>query len=291
MNKKEFSQLLARFPVFLDGATGSNLLKKGMPRNTCAEAWILDSGREILKDLQREYASAGSRIVYAPTFSANRLSLERHGLADRVRGFNLELTALSREAVGPDVFVAGDMTTTGQLLEPLGELEEEELLDVYREQAQALYDAGADLFIAETLLSVREAEIAFAAVREVCELPFMATLTVDENGHALFGGTAEELAVRMQALGADAAGVNCSCGPEQMREVIRKMASAADIPLIAKPNAGLPKNDAQGNVYYDMEPSVFASEMKTLASLGASILGGCCGTTPAYIAAMREEFK
>ncbi|MDO4616023.1 MAG: homocysteine S-methyltransferase family protein [Lachnospiraceae bacterium] len=287
MTKSEFQQLTEQGIVLLDGATGSYLRAYGMPRDICVEDWIC-SHPELLSELQKQYEAAGSQIVYAPTFSANSISLKKHGLEHEVERLNTGLVEISRKAVSSKVLVAGDLTTTGELLEPLGEMEEEELFEVYCRQIRALYEAGADLLVAETMLSVAETEVAVKAAKEVCELPVMCTLTVSENGRALFGGTAVEAVESLQELGAAAVGINCSTGPVQMGQVIADMKAAAKVPIIAKPNAGLPKTDSDGNIYYDMQPEEFAQNMKKLLDNGADIVGGCCGTSPAYIAELAK---
>ena len=287
MTREEFRALTEGQVILLDGATGTNMMRAGMPRHACAEAWILEHP-EAIQTLQKAYAEAGSSIVYAPTFSANRISLAKHHLEQDVERLNTGLAGLSREAVGPDVLVAGDMTTTGEMLDPLGDLEEEELFEAYREQALYLDRAGVDLFIAETLMCVREAELALQAVRSVCDKPFMCTLTVQENGRAWFGGTAAELAEKLPPAGADAVGVNCSGGPEQMLPIIEEMLTAASVPVIAKPNAGLPVTDGSGNSVYSMGAEEFAGHMEQIVRAGARIIGGCCGTTPEYISKCRE---
>ncbi|MCQ2509134.1 MAG: homocysteine S-methyltransferase family protein [Lachnospiraceae bacterium] len=282
MKKTEFQELVSRGTVLLDGATGSCLKAKGMPSNVCVEDWIC-SNPELLMELQKEYKEAGSQIVYAPTFSANSISLKKHGLENEVERLNTGLVEISRKAVGEGVLVAGDLTTTGELLEPLGDMEEEELFDVYCQQIRALAAAGADLLVAETMLCVAETEVAVKAAAACCDLPIMCTLTVSENGRALFGGTAVEAVETLQELGAAAVGVNCSVGPEQLVNIVADMKAVAKVPVIAKPNAGLPKNASDGSVYYDMQPEEFASHVDKLITSGAEIIGGCCGTGPAYI--------
>ncbi len=290
MKKSEFKKLAEQGTVLLDGATGTVLKSKGMPSNICVEDWIA-SHPDLLSDLQKQYAEAGSQIVYAPTFSANSISLKKYGLENEVERLNTTLVEISRKAVGSRVLVAGDLTTTGELLEPLGELEEEELFEVYCRQIRALTEAGADLLVAETMLSVAETEVAVKAAAAVCDLPIMCTLTVSENGRALFGGTAVEGVEVLQELGAAAVGVNCSVGPEQLQKIVADMKEAAVVPVIAKPNAGIPKTDASGNVYYDMTPEDFALQVKKLTDCGAGIVGGCCGTGPAYIAELAKQIR
>lgn len=292
MTKEAFRQLTEKGIVLLDGATGTNMMKAGMPRNACPEQWILEQGGEAIKSLQKGYAEAGSQIVYAPTFSANRVSLERHGLQNEVEKLNKGLAALTREAVGPDVLIAGDLTTPGEPLDPVGELEEEELQEAYREQVSYLAEAGVDLIVAETLMDVREAEIALKAVRQVSEsLPFICTLTVTESGRSIFGGSAVDLVKRLQDQGADAAGINCSMGPDTMAGIVANMAAVAKIPVIAKPNAGIPKSAPDGSSIYDMTPEYFAECMEKIVDAGAGIIGGCCGTTPEFIRLLSQKFR
>ena len=287
MNREEFVSLTDHKVILLDGAMGSNMTKMGMPRHTCAEAWILEH-EEPAAALQRQYVEAGSQILYAPTFSANRISLKKHGKEQEVKRLNTGLVQLTRKAAGGKALVAGDLTTTGELLEPFGDLTEEELYEVYCEQIRALADAGADLLVAETMLSVQETGVALKAALDVCGLPVICTLTVQENGRALFGGTASEAVETLQAQGASAVGVNCSVGPEQLKDVVRGMKEKAQIPIVVKPNAGMPETDEKGQAVYRMSPEKFAEHMKELIELGAGLVGGCCGTTPEYIEKLAE---
>lgn len=199
------------YPVILDGATGTNLMEAGMPIGVCPESWVLENP-QVLLDLQRRYVEAGSHIVYASTFTGNRIKLEEYGLQERLEEINTQLVALSRQAVGDQALVAGDMTMTGQQLFPMGELLFEELVDVYKEQASVLAKAGVDLFVVETMMSLQECRAAVIAIREVCDLPIMVTLTYNEDGRTLFGTPPETAVVVLQSLGVDAIGVNCSTG-------------------------------------------------------------------------------
>ena len=289
MNKQEFQNILKDKFLFLDGATGSNLQKRGMPSGVCPELWITEN-KEVLIGLQKEYVEAGSNVVYAPTFSANRIKLDGYGLADRTEELNKTLVAISREAAGDKAYVAGDLTMTGELLEPIGTLSFEELIDIYKEQIGCLDQAGVDLLIVETMMSLQECRAAVLAIREVCDLPIMATLTYNDDGRTLYG-TPPEVAINvLQSLGVDAVGVNCSTGPEGMVPIVEKMAEYATIPLIAKPNAGLPELEGMETVYR-MTPEEFARTGKKLIEAGASLVGGCCGTTPAHVKALAEAVK
>ena len=286
MNKQEFRAFMKDNPIILDGATGSNLQKQGMPAGVCPEEWILQH-REIMIALQREFVDAGSNIVYAPTFTANRIKLKEYGLESQVRQMNLDLVALSREAVGDRAYVAGDLTMTGEQLAPLGRLDFEELIDIYKEQINYLVEAGADLLVVETMMSLQEMRAALIAAKEVCNLPVMATMTFESDGRTLYGTDAITAAVVLESLGADAVGTNCSTGPDKMVDVVRSMAAVTTIPIIAKPNAGLPSLDEKGNTVYDMEAEEFGICMKALVEAGAAIIGGCCGTTPEHIRSLR----
>lgn len=288
MNKQEFRAFINENPIILDGATGSNLQKQGMPAGVCPEQWILQH-REIMIALQREFVDAGSNIVYAPTFTANRIKLKEYGLESQVRQMNLDLVAISREAVGDRAYVAGDLTMTGEQLAPLGRLDFEELIDIYKEQINYLVEAGADLLVVETMMSLQETRAALIAAKEVCDLPVMATMTFESDGRTLYGTDAITAAVVLESLGADAIGTNCSTGPDKMIDVVRNMASVTTIPIIAKPNAGLPSLDEKGNTVYDMEAEEFGICMKALVEAGAAIIGGCCGTTPEHIRSLQRH--
>lgn len=287
MNRQEFQALIKEKPLFLDGATGSNLQKKGMSAGVCPEKWILEH-RDIMIELQRQFVDAGSNIVYAPTFTANRIKLAEYGLAGDIEKMNRELVALSKEAVGDRAYVAGDLTMTGEQLAPMGKLSFEELIEVYKEQIRYLADAGVDLLVIETMMSLQETRAAVIAAREVCDLAVMATLTFETDGRTLFGTDAVTAAVVLESLGVAAVGTNCSTGPDQMVETVRAMAQATSIPIIAKPNAGLPALDAKGNTVYDMDAETFGKGMRDLIRAGASIIGGCCGTDPDYIRAAKD---
>ena len=293
MTREEFIKLSKDHIIYLDGATGSNLVKAGMPSGVCPEQWILEH-REVMLQLQKEYVQAGTNILYAPTFTANRIKLAEYHLEKNMSAMIHELVAISKEAAastpGHPVYVAGDITMTGEQLKPMGKMELEELISIYKEQILCLVDAGADLLVVETMMSLAETRAALIAAKEVCDLPVIATLTFEADGRTLFGTDAMTAAVVLESLGASAIGANCSTGPAQMESIIRDMVSHTRIPVIAKPNAGLPFLDENGNTCYNMEAEEFTEEMEVLVSVGATILGGCCGTTPEYIRQIHGRF-
>ena len=285
MNLQQFNELSARRVLLLDGATGSCLRSMGMPVGVSTELWALEHPDAILT-LQRGYVEAGSDIIYAPTFSANRLGLSMYGLEDRLAEINAGLVSLSRKAAAGRALVAGDLTTTGKALEPKGDLTYQQLLDVYAEQIDVLAHAGADLLVAETMLSIDETMAAVEAAHSVCDLPIMCSMTLEADGQLLFGGSAVDAVESLQALGAAAVGLNCSVGPDQLEAVVSSMKSVATVPLIVKPNAGMPVMDDRGVAHYSMTPDDFAASMKKLLWRGARLVGGCCGTSPEYIQAL-----
>ena len=290
MTREAFRELVKKGPVLLDGATGTNLQKAGMPVGVCPEQWILENS-EVLIDLQKRYVEAGTDILFAPTFTASRIKLKEYGLEDHLEEMNRKLVALSKEAAkGTNALVAGDLTMTGEQLYPLGDLMFEDLVDVHKEQAKIIAEAGADLFVVETMMSLQECRAAVLAIREVCDLPVMVSLTYNEDGRTLYGTDPVTAVVVMQSLGADAVGMNCSTGPEAMLEPIAKMAEYATIPLLAKPNAGMPEL-IDGQTVFNVEPEEFAEVGKKLVEEGAAIIGGCCGTTPEHIRALKEAVK
>lgn len=289
MTKKEFREYLSKGAIVLDGATGTNLMAAGMPIGVCPEAWVMEH-QDVLYDLQSAYVKAGTNIVYAPTFTGNRIKLEEYGLEDRIEEINTELVRLSKRAVDGKALVAGDMTMTGKQLFPLGDLMFEELVDVYKEQASILDHAGADLFVVETMMSLQECRAAVIAIKEVSDLPIMVTLSYNEDGRTLFGTPPETAVVVLQSLGVDAIGINCSTGPMEMVELVEKMAQYSTVPILAKPNAGLPELEDDKTVY-KMTPQEFADAAVALVNAGASIVGGCCGTTPEHIKALSDAVR
>ena len=274
-----------KFPLILDGATGTMLLEWGMPGGVCTERWVLEHP-EVLQEIQRQYAAAGSNVVYAPTFGANRIKLAQYGLEDKVAEYNRRLVEISRAAVGPDVLVAGDLAPTGQFIPPVGDLPFEEMVAVYTEQAQALEDAGVDLFVVETIMSIPDARAAVLAIKSVSTKPVFVTFTVNEQGRTLTGSDVSAALCAMEALGIAAFGLNCSTGPEAMLPLFARLHGHTMLPLICKANAGLPQT-VDGKTVYHCPPEDFVAPVPALAKAGVQVFGGCCGTTPEHISALR----
>lgn len=292
MKKEQFRTLLQQKIIVLDGATGTNLQKAGMPTGVCPEQWVLDHP-DVLVDLQTDYINAGSNIVYAPTFSGNRIKLEEYGLQDRLEEINTKLVELSKKAVartGYRAYVAGNLTMTGRQLYPIGKLMPEELIDVYKEQIQCLVKAGVDLLVVETMMSLAEARAALIAAKETCDLPVIISMTYGEDGRTLYGTDPATAVVVLQSLGADAIGINCSTGPEEMIPLVEQMKQYANVPILAKPNAGMPEL-VDGETVYAMTPEEFAAYGRRLVEAGAGIVGGCCGTTKDHITALAQTVR
>lgn len=293
MTREEFQAFAQKHILYLDGATGSNLVREGMPSGVCPEDWICHN-REIMLKLQKAYVAAGTNILYAPTFTANRVKLAEYHLEGQMETMIGELVTISKEAAADSqhgkVYVAGDLTMTGEQLKPMGRMELEDLIDVYREQIRCMVKAGVDLLVVETMMSLAETRAALIAAKEVCNLPVMVTMTFEKDGRTLYGTDARTAAIVAESLGACAVGANCSTGPAHMKEIIADMASVTRIPIIAKPNAGIPFLNEEGVTCYDMDAETFAEEMQVLVNVGASILGGCCGTTPEFIGKIHAAF-
>ena len=292
------------FPLLLDGAMGTQLYKRGFPAGECPEKWSLEHPEEVLSiqrayvdagsqviyallSIQRAYVDAGSQVIYAPTFGANSSVLEKNGVFNKVKDYNHRLVALAREAADGRAAVAGDISSTGAMLYPLGDSSFEDLYQVYREQAEALEEAGVDLFVIETMTNVAEARAALLAVKDVSDKPVFVSFTCNEAGRTMTGTDVAAALLILQGMGADAFGLNCSVGPKEMIPQIRRLAELTDIPLIAKANAGLPKTAGVRTVY-DVSAEEFASYVPALAEAGVSIFGGCCGTDEHTIAALKE---
>ncbi len=292
MTREQFREMVLNRILVLDGATGSNLMEKGMPLGVCPEQWILDNPDKLI-ELQSAFINAGTNILYAPTFTCNRIKLAEYNLQDKTVEMNKELVKLSKkvcELNNHRGYVAGDMTMTGKQLYPIGDLKFEDLIDVYKEQAKALDEAGCDLFVVETIMSLQEARAAVIAIREVSELPIIVSMTFNEDGKTLFGTPPEVAVVVLQGLGADAVGLNCSTGPEQMIGLVERMKEYANIPIFAKPNAGMPEL-IDGKSVYTMTPETFGEYARELVSKGASFVGGCCGSNPAHIEGLKHAVR
>ena len=280
-------------PFILDGATGTELTKRGMPEGMGTERFVLDHP-EVLTGLQSEYIAAGSDAVLAPTFGGNRPTLERHGFtAADLDPVCRALYKLSKDNAG-EAKVAGDLSPTGLLLMPFGDTDPEKVYEIYREQAAVLLDCGVDLFVIETMISAAEARQAVRAVRSLSEdVPIFVSLTVNENGRTMNGDSMDAVLLTMLPYHIQAFGCNCSIGPHVVAKALAPAAPLAKlfgIPLIAKPNAGMPVVDASGT-HFPLTPADMAASVEQLTGMGVGVFGGCCGTTPAHVKAIAEAAR
>ena len=273
----EFNKLLqGDAPILLDGGMGTMLQAKGLAAGQHPELAALICP-DRLEEIHRAYVQAGSRIISTNTFGANRIKLCAMGAT--VEQVVPPSVAIARKAAGGKALVALDIGPIGQLLEPTGILPFEQAVDIFKETIRCGVEAGVDLIFIETMADLQEARAALIAAKEVCDLPVMVSMTFEERGRT-FLGCPPAAALTLTGLGADAIGINCSLGPGQMLPVIREMAKWTNLPLILKPNAGLPDPTGGG---YDITPAQFAETLAPATEVGVKLLGGCCGTTPEYI--------
>jgi 5-methyltetrahydrofolate--homocysteine methyltransferase len=284
--KQKITKLMKQGVVILDGATGTELQARGMPDGVAPEMFCIENP-ETVKAVHRGYLDAGSDIVYSCTFGANRYKLASYGLSDAY-DVNRRLAMIAREAAGNKGLVAGDMGPTGRFVEPFGDLGFEDAVQCFKEQAQGLLDGGVDLFVIETMIDLQETRAALIAVKEISDKFTICSLTFDASGRTLNGTDTLSALVTLQSLGADAVGCNCSAGPKEMIPLIRQMKPFAKVPLVAKPNAGLPRLK-EGKTFFDMSPEEFSGYAPAFVEAGANLLGGCCGTTPDHIRMLKER--
>ena len=286
LTREEFQNLLAAGPLLLDGATGSNLQKAGMPKGCCTEEWVLNHPEALIR-LQRAYAEAGSRIVYAPTFQAQPIALERVKLQRQCEAINAQLGALSRSAA-PGCLIAGDLTTLAAFCDSWDEANFDLLVENYRRQIRGLIDGGADLLVGETLLYPQEAEAILCAAELEGAGASMYTFTMQPDGSLFSGRDAGPVLRELEAAGAAAVGFNCVAADVMTPYLVSKLRRSVKGPLICKPNAGVPVIGSDGIPDYPQTPEEFAAIVKDCHANGATILGGCCGTAPEYIAAVKS---
>ena len=271
--------------LVLDGAMGTMLQARGLPAGEHPEQFCLDRP-EVLRGIHADYLAAGADIILTCTFGGSRLKLPA-GLEPTP--FNRAMARIARDAAdaaGREVFVAGDMGPCGQFVRPLGDLHPMELYDAFREQVRGLVEGGVDLILIETQFDLAEVRIAVAAVRAECDLPVMVSMTF-EQGTSLTGTTPEIFAETMQNLGVDALGLNCGLGPEEMAPIMERFLACSGAPVFAEPNAGLPEL-VDGKTVFRLPPAPFAEKTAAFVGMGARLVGGCCGTTPEHIAALRR---
>ncbi len=287
MRENVLDRLASGATLIADGATGTMLQRAGLPPGLAPEAWILEQPDEI-KRLHWAYIQAGSDMILTATFGGNRARLRSSGLDDRVAEINRRAAELARQAAGSDVYVAGDIGPSGQLMQPLGPLTDQAARDMFAEQAQALVAGGVDLIQVETMGDLDEAKAAVEGAQQACggRLPVFCTMSFDTHGHTSMGVSPTQAAEALAEGGVAALGANCGHAPQELLDILPRMGRVApDAYLIAKPNAGLPRL-VEDEVVYDASPEQMADLARRYVELGVQVVGGCCGSTPAHIAAI-----
>jgi homocysteine S-methyltransferase len=287
--KKKFLDLLKDRVLLCDGAMGTMLYNKGIYLNSCFDELNL-SNPELVKKIHQEYVDCDVDIIETNTFGANRYKLKKFGLEEKVKEINIAGAKIAREIAKDKIFVAGSIGPLGLKIEPWGPTSFEEAEEAFYEQASGLLEGGVDLFILETFSDVNEIHQAIKAVKRICDLPIIAQMTIEEDGNSLYGTSPEVFTKRLEEWGADVIGVNCSVGPAATLVCIERMAKVTDKPLSAMPNAGVPRNVEGRNIYL-CSPDYLAEYAKRFILTGVKIVGGCCGTTPAHIRAVRRAIR
>ncbi|MDR5660065.1 homocysteine S-methyltransferase family protein [Serpentinicella sp. ANB-PHB4] len=286
MNKKMLTDLLSKKVLVFDGAMGTMLQKKGLVSGECPEIYNLNQ-KEIIKDIHSAYIDSGAHIIQTNTFGANRIKLKAYNLEGEITEINQEAVRLAKQEEKENVLVAGDIGPTGKLLYPLGDLLFDEAYDVFFEQAKLLIDAGVDLLVIETMTDIQEARAAVIAAKDAGDVPIICTLTFDEKQRTLTGSDPESIATILEAIGVDVLGINCGFGPDLMIDIVKRMRKVTDKNIIVQPNAGLPVL-VNGQTQFNLTADAMASYVEALVKAGVNIIGGCCGTTPEHIKAIRK---
>lgn len=284
-----FLDILEGGVVLFDGAMGTMLYDRGIFINRCFDEVNL-SNPSLVESIHSEYAAAGADVIETNTFGANRFKLKLHGFDSKIREINLGGASIARRAAGGGVLVAGSIGPLGIKIEPWGPTSYAEAQEAFAEQASALLEGGVDLFILETFADLNEIQQAIKAVKDICDLPIVAQMTLQLDGLGLYGTDPGEFAVRIDSWGADVVGVNCTVGPKIMLDAVEKIASAVDSYISAQPNAGIPQNVDGRNIYL-ASPEYMAEYARRFVGAGANVVGGCCGTTPAHIKEMRNALS
>lgn len=287
--REPFLERLEKRTVVADGAMGTMIYSRGIPFSRCFDELNL-SMPQLIKEIHLSYAKAGAEMLETNTFGASRSRLAKHELGGKVREINLAGARLAREIAGDDLYVAGSVGPLGLRLEPLGPTSFEEGRAIFREQIAALVEGTVDLIVLETMIDLEEAHQALLAARDVTGLPIVVQMTIQEDGHTLSGTSPDDFTPQLDAWGADLIGLNCSVGPAGVLDAMEKMAKLTHRKLSAQPNAGLPRT-VEGRNLYLCSPDYMAEHAQRFVELGAGIVGGCCGTSPEHIRAIKRAVR
>ncbi len=287
--REPFLERIEKGPLVCDGAMGTMLYSKGIALNRCFDELNV-TAPQLVKDVHLAYARAGAELLETNTFGANKFRLQAFGLVEKICEFNLAGARLAKEIAGEDLYVAGSVGPLGTRLEPLGLTSVEEARSAFREQISALLMGGVDLIVIETMMDLNEAHQALLAARDVCRLPVVVQMTVQGDGSTPTGTRPEDFARALDGWGADVIGLNCSVGPAAMQETLERMAEATARKLSAQPNAGIPRT-VEGRSVYLCSPEYMAGYARRFIESGARLVGGCCGTTPEHIKAIKAAVR
>ena len=277
--------------VVLDGGMGSMLISRGLKGGDCAEKWNIDHP-DVIQEIHRAYFDAGVDVATANTFGASSFKLEKMGIKDRVETINTEAINNAKAAARPGQYVAGDLGPLGEMLSPMGSLTVERAKEIYVQQAGIIEAAGVDLFLIETIFDLNEAIVALDAVQTVSSKPVFCSLTFNQTKMGFFtlmGNPVEKSMQKLRDAGAAAVGTNCSMGSDMMIALAKQIRESVEIPVIIQPNAGMPQTRPDGTVFYPEDEITFAENINKIKALGIEIVGGCCGTTPAFIQKIRAS--
>jgi methionine synthase / methylenetetrahydrofolate reductase(NADPH) len=287
---RDFRQLIESDGIYVfDGAIGTRLYSKGIYINRCYDELNLIAP-DLVKEVHDEYIAAGAEIIETNSFGATRNKLQPFGLESKTREINIASARLARESAGESIWVAGAIGSLGLRIEPYGPTSFGEAKDMFKEQAEALAEGGVDVIVLETFSDLSEMQQAILAVKEACDLPIIAQMTIQMDGNTIFGATPELFTKRLDEWGADVIGLNCGVGPALILTALEKMREVTAKPLAAQPNAGLPR-DVQGRQFYMGSPEYMAEYSRRFVQVGAKFIGGCCGTTPAHIKLMAAAIR
>ena len=277
--------------LVLDGGMGSMLISRGLKGGDCAEKWNIDHP-DVIQEIHQAYFDAGADVATANTFGASSFKLEKMGIKEGVETINTEAVKNAKAAAKPGQYVAGDLGPVGEMLAPMGSMTVERAKDIYVHQAGIIEAAGVDLFLIETIFDLNEAIAALEAVQAISSKPVFCSLTFNQTKKGFFtlmGNPVEASMQQLRDAGAAAVGANCSLGSDSMIGLAQQIRESVDIPVIVQPNAGMPQTGPDGTAFYPEDEILFAKNIIKIKALGVEIVGGCCGTTPAFIHRLRES--
>ncbi|NHJ49278.1 MAG: hypothetical protein FK733_15930 [Asgard group archaeon] len=292
MSKPPILDLINDRVVIMDGAMGSLLMEKGLPPGSPPDSWNILQPK-LVQEFHKKYFNAGSDIVLTNTFGGSRLKLAAHNQDDKTEEINQQAVEMVKEICPENGYIAGDIGPSGKFLPPLGKITVDDFYENSLEQASILEKAGVDLFFVETMVDIKEAEVAVKAIKKVSNKPIFASITYQKTKRGYFtvmGNTVEDCIKTLEVAGASVIGANCTIGSDEMVDLVPQMKAVSSKPIIVKPNAGQPQL-VQGKTFYPTSPADFAIDIKQMVAHGARVVGGCCGSNPSFIETITQKLK